>query len=146
MSAEACVREMELLDALARGYVGPELMSHVMGCDSCSELHAVAGAVLDERVSAMAEAAVPAAGTMWFRLQMRHRQEARASARRALIFGQAATLLIAIVLVASLFGTDLAFSVKHALTTLRASGPLLIAAGAWLLLAPIAGYVAIRQK
>jgi hypothetical protein len=146
MSARICDREDELLDALGRGFVGPELDEHVRACDACTELRLVAGGLLDERIQAVAEAHVPSPGTMWWRLQVRHRQEVQAAARRSLLIGQAATLAIAIVLAVSLFGVEIAGGVREVISAIRLSTPLLIALGTWLLLAPIAGWVAIRQK
>ncbi|HEY3052179.1 MAG TPA: hypothetical protein VGK04_02190 [Thermoanaerobaculia bacterium] len=146
MNAHRCQRENELLEALGRGFVGAELTAHVQECPACGELHMVAGALLDERVQAMAEASVPSAATMWLRLQMRHRQEAQAAARRSLLIGQAATLAIAIVLMISLFGVDVAVELREVIASIRVSTPLLLALATWLLLAPIAGYVALREK
>ncbi|HEX2122336.1 MAG TPA: hypothetical protein VHL59_11895 [Thermoanaerobaculia bacterium] len=149
MSAERCLREDELLDALGRRFVGPELEAHVASCPSCSELQMVAGALLDDRAQAMMEAPVPSAGTMWWRMQMRHRQEAQAMARRSLLVGQAVTLAVAIALVVSLFGASFALElreVREVLASVRVSTPLLLAIATWVLIAPIAGYVAIRQK
>jgi hypothetical protein len=142
----ACLREDELLDALGRGFIGAELASHVDGCPSCSELRLVAGALLDDRTEAIKEAAVPASGTMWWRMQLRRRQEAQSATRRSLLLGQAVTLSIAIVLVAALFGADLAVGVREVIVSIRLSTPLMIALATWFLLAPIAGWVAIRQK
>ncbi|HUP46993.1 MAG TPA: hypothetical protein VM779_15915 [Thermoanaerobaculia bacterium] len=146
MSAQTCHREDELLDALSRGLIGPELEGHIGGCAACSDLRLVAGGLLDERMQAVAEAPVPTAGTMWWRMQVRHRQEVAATARRSLLIGQAATLSIAIVLIVSLFGVEIAVGVREVIAAVRLSTPLLIAVGAWLLLAPLAGWVAIRQK
>ena len=150
MNPNPCEFEDELLDAMGRGFVGAELESHIETCVSCSELRLVAGALLDERVQAMMEAPVPSAGTMWWRMQMRHRQEIQVTARRSLLFGQFATLAFALVLVFSLLGGDVAVSIREAVVSAAASfhlsTPLLLAVGSWLLLAPIAGYVAIRQK
>lgn len=141
-----CAREQELLDALGRGFVGAELDSHVTACASCSELRLVAGALLDDRAEAMLEAPIPSAGTMWWRMHVRRRQEAQATARRSLLIGQAATLVIALALVASFFGADITFAVKNMISTIRLSTPLLLALATWLLGAPIAGWVALRQK
>ena len=146
MKQQICLRENELLEALERGYTGPELMSHVRECGPCGELHTVAGALLDDRIQAVGEAPVPAAGTMWWRIQVRHRHEVEATARRSLLLGQAATLAIAIALMVSLFGVEIAVGVREVISSIRLSTPLLIAIGTWLLLAPIAGWVAIRQK
>ena len=141
-----CLREDELLDALGRGFVGPELDSHVATCGSCSELRLVAGALLDDRREAVIEAPVPSARTMWWRMQMRLRQEHQAKARRSLLIGQAMTLAIAVIVVGTLFGTDVAVEVRQVMATIRVSIPLLLALTVWLVLAPLAGWVAIKQK
>lgn len=141
-----CIREQELLDALGRGFVGEELESHVASCASCSELRLVAGALLDDRMETMIEAPIPSAGTMWWRMRVRQRQEAQATARRSLLIGQAATLVIALAFVVSFFGTDITFAVKNVIATIRLSTPLLLALATWVLVAPIAGWVALRQK
>ena len=141
-----CVRESELLDALGRGFVGEELDAHVIACDACSELRAVAGALLDDRAEAMLEAPVPSAGTMWWRMRVRHRHDAAATARRTLLIGQAATLIVALVLVAAFFGANVAVAVKSGIAAIRVSTPLLVAFTASVLVAPVAGWVALRQK
>ena len=141
-----CHREDELLEALQRGFVGPELTAHVAECAACTELHTVAGALLHERVDAITEAHVPSAGTMLWRMQARHRQDMQAAARRSLLIGQMGTVAIAITLVVAFFGVEVAGGVREMIAVLRVSTPLLIALATWLLLAPIAGYVAIRQK
>lgn len=146
MSAARCPREDELLDALGRDFVGAELDAHAATCASCSELRLVAGALLDERVEAISQAPVPSAGTMLWRMHMRYRQEAQAVARRSLLVGQAVTLAVAIGLVVLLFGPSIAVGVREAVTSIKLSTPLLLVLATWVLLAPIAGYVAIRQK
>lgn len=149
MSAPVCPREDELLDALGRGFLGTELEAHAAACPACGELRAVAGALLDERTEAVREAPVPASGTVWWRLQIRQRREAEARARRSLLLGQAATLAVALALVLALFGADLAHGLRELAATIRMSRPLLLAFGSWALLvilAPIAGWVALRQR
>jgi hypothetical protein len=147
MNASFCDREDELLEALGRGYVSEELTGHVTGCALCSELQLVAGAVLDERVQAFSEAPVPTSATMWWRMQLRHRQEAEATARRSLLIGQAATLLIAMTLIAAIFGAHLTGGFLNMLASVQhLSTPLTFAVASWLLLVPIAGYVVVRQK
>ena len=144
MSAQICSREDELLDALAQGFVGAELTEHASSCASCSELQLVAGALLDARVEAIAEAPVPAAGGVWWRMRMRHRREAEATARRSLVIGQAMTLGVALTLVVVFFGADIALEARVMLSTV--STPLLLLLATLLLIAPIGGWVAIRQK
>ena len=146
MNAERCPREDELLDALGRRFIGPELAEHVAECAACAELELVAGAVLDDRSHAIAEAPVPAAGTMWWRMQLRHRHEAQATARRSLLIGQAVTLAVAIVLLVAFFGADLAGDIRQVIATVDLKAPVTLVLATWALLAPIAGWVAVRQK
>lgn len=141
-----CEREDELLNALGAGFIGEELESHIASCAACGELRLVAGALLDERVQAVTEAALPSSGTMLLRMQMRLRQEAQATARRSLLIGQAVTLAAAVGLVFLLLGGNLAGEAVTVITSIKLSTPLLLAMAAWLLAAPIAGWVLLRQK
>jgi hypothetical protein len=146
VSAAPCAREAELLAALRRGFVGPDLEAHAQECATCGELRLVAGALLDERTAAVAEAPVPSAGTAWWRLQVRHRQDAQAAARRSLLIGQAVTLAVAIALLVGLFGGEAVHAARQLIAAVRLSSPLLLALAALLLLAPIGGWIAVRAK
>lgn len=141
-----CPREDELLDAMGRGFIGEELTAHVVTCESCTELQTVAGALLDERVDAVSEAHVPSSGTMLFRMQMRHRHEAQSAARRSLLIGQAVTLVVAIGLVITFFGADVAVEMKQVAAAFNVSTKMLIVLAAWALMLPIGGWLAVRQK
>jgi len=145
-NASSCPREDELLAALGAGFIGEELESHIATCAACGELRLVAGALLDERVQAVTEAALPSSGTMLWRMQMRRRQEAQSTARRSLLIGQAVTLAAAVVLVFTLLGGHLAGEAMNVIASIKLSTPLLLAVAIWLLAAPIAGWVLIRQK
>ena len=144
--ATPCPREDEMLDALAAGFIGEELESHIATCAACRELRLVAGALLDERVQAVTEAALPSSGTMLWRMQMRRRQEAQSTARRSLLIGQAVTLAAAVVLVFLLLGGNLVREAVNVIASIQLSTPLLLAVAIWLLAAPIAGWMLIRQK
>lgn len=144
-NAKICEREDELLDALGAGFIGDELESHIATCAACAELRLVAGALLDERVQAVTEAAPPSSGTMLLRMQMRLRQEAQATARRSLLIGQAVTLTAAVVLVFTLLGSNLAGEAVNVIASIKLSTPLLLAVAVWLLAAPIAGWVLMRE-
>jgi predicted anti-sigma-YlaC factor YlaD len=144
--ANPCPREDELLDALGAGFIGEELESHIATCAACRELRLVAAALLDERVQAVTEAALPSSGTMLWRMQMRRRQEAQSTARRSLLIGQAVTLAAAVVLVFTLLGGTLAGEAMNVIASIRLSTPLLLAVAIWLLAAPIAGWLLLRQK
>jgi hypothetical protein len=142
----SCEREDELLHALERGYIGAELDAHVSGCGPCSELRLVAGALLEDRAAVLAEAPLPSAGTLWWRMRLRHRQEAMSRARRTLVIGQAATLVAALGLLMAFFGTDITTAVRHFVATVNLRNPLLLVAATCLLGAPIAGWLVVRQK
>lgn len=141
-----CAREDELLTALGRGFLGLDLEAHLRECPSCRELHLVAGALLDERTAAVAEASVPSAGTTWWRVRLRHRQEAQAAARRTLFVGQALSLAVAVGLLLALFGPGLLHTARQLVASLQLSTPLLLALAALLLLVPIGGWIAVRGK
>jgi hypothetical protein len=141
---DPCPREPELLDALGRGLVGAELTAHVDACPACTELRMVAGALLDERLDAMAEAPVPAPGTIWWRMQMRQRHDVQVTARRFLFIGQALTLAIAIALTARFFGADITMAVRDVVASIHLTKPVLIALAASLVLAPLGSWVASK--
>jgi predicted anti-sigma-YlaC factor YlaD len=141
-----CPREDELLAALERGFVGAELHEHVLVCESCRELHLVAGAFLHDHAHAVAEAPIPSSGTMWWRMRVRQRHDAESTARRSLLIGQAVTVAIALALLVKFFGADVAGVARQLVASIDISKPLLFVLAAWILAAPIAGWVAIRQK
>ncbi|MBV9495226.1 MAG: hypothetical protein JOZ54_13340 [Acidobacteria bacterium] len=141
-----CQREDELLDALARGFLGDELAAHVASCASCEELRTVAGALLDDRSTTMLEAPVPSASTMWLRMRMRERTEAEARARRSLLIGQAVTLAAAIALVVAFFGGQVAGELAGAVGAIRNNTILFIAFTASLLLAPAAVLIGNSER
>lgn len=146
MSVETCPREHELLRALGRGFVAPELEEHAAGCSACGELRTVARALLDDRSRAVAEAPVPSPGTVWWRLRLRQRRDAEARARRSLVVGQAATLAVVLALVVAFFGSELASGLRELAATVRLSTPLLLAFAAWVVLTPVAGWIVLRQE
>jgi hypothetical protein len=146
MNANRCDRDDELLDALSRAFVPAELDAHARACAACGELRLVAGALLDDRAGAMLQAPLPSAGTVWWRMQLRQRQEAQAVARRSLFIGQALTLVVAIALVVSLLGGNVDDGVRQAIDAIRFNTPMLLVLGMSLLIAPIGGYFVVRTK
>jgi len=79
-----CDREPDVIDAVTSGRwperCEGELRGHVAGCAICADVVAVANALQEEHEFARREARVPPAGRVWWRAEMRARQEA---ARRA---------------------------------------------------------------
>lgn len=86
MMAVECSREADLLEALASGRwpdrLGVDLDAHVAKCALCSDLGTVFHSIRRDRGAAMAAARIPSAGLVWWKAEIRARQEAiRAAAR-----------------------------------------------------------------
>jgi hypothetical protein len=81
-----CGWEQEILDAVASrrwpDRCGPELGAHLSTCSSCTDLAEVAAALLHDGHPSGDDARVPDANIVWWRAQLRARQEA---ARLALV-------------------------------------------------------------
>lgn len=95
-----CEREQDVLDALAAqrwpARCGDDLRAHVGGCAICADLVAVARALLEDHDNAYDHARVPASGLVWWRAQLRAREEAARAAGRPIAFvqGVAATAIV----------------------------------------------------
>jgi hypothetical protein len=101
-----CAREPDLLEALAAGR-WPDggvtaLRAHVDGCQSCTDLVAVALPLLQEQERAQRDARVPPSAVVWWRAQMRARRESVAAATRPIAMTQRVALACAAGLVAGL--------------------------------------------
>jgi len=144
--------------------VDEELKDHVAGCAECSEIATVAFALVEDRRAAVREAAVPSSGLVWWRMQMRARREEQRAAGRTVSLTHAVVLCCATVVALATLGGILLpdpgawvarfgtmFS-AHALdvTNLPFSwiwvASLLLAAAAWLVLAPVAVWFAIKSE
>ena len=103
-----CAHEGELLEAL-RTCAWPdrceaEFVAHVESCEACASLVAVVLPLLDEHRAGMAEASVPPAGVVWWRAQVRARQEAERSAARPITIAQGISVACAGGLIATAIG------------------------------------------
>ena len=100
-----CPREQELLDALTSSRwperCEPELRAHVGSCPVCADTLAVALPLLTEGEIAYASAHVPSSGIVWWRAQMRARHEAARAASRPITVVQAIACACALTLVAA---------------------------------------------
>lgn len=98
-----CSREQELLEALGSGTTLEEwdadLRTHAESCAICREIVTVALPLLQEHRSAIEGAHPPSSGVVWWRAQMRARQEAaRAATRPITVFqGVAAAASVAMI-------------------------------------------------
>ena len=164
-----CDREQDVLDALSVGRwpdrCDAELRAHVTSCPLCTDLADVATALLDDRDSAWREARVPPSGVVWWRAQLRAREEAARAAGRPLAFIQGVAASLAVWLVVALLRAvpseyllawrgwivaaipQVTFTMPD-MAGLTAAVPLsvLLILGAWLLLAPIAIYFAVADE
>jgi hypothetical protein len=96
-----CNREQDVLDALVAerwpDRADEELRLHVAQCAICSDVLEVAAPLLHDRNSASLESArIPSSGAMWWRAQMRARQEAERQATRPIAVAQIVGSVIAI--------------------------------------------------
>ena len=166
-----CCREEDVLDALASGRwpdrADDELRAHVAACAVCTDVEAVASAVLVMRDTEPAEMRIPSSAVMWWRAQMRARQEAAREAARPITVAQIVGLVSVVALtVAGLvslspwFGGLLGGWVSGVrsgalsdMAAFQASSVLLaggwmvpaLMIGVWLVLAPVAIYLAVAE-
>lgn len=160
-----CPREDDVLDALASGRwphrAGAELVDHVASCGICRDVITVASAIQADHDDAWREANVPSSGQMWWRAEMRARQDAILEASRPVnvVQGVAAFFALAVAAVVgwsawpsvrSLFSaTTSSGDAQAAVTTAFASPvlmPIAIVMGAFLILAPVAIYFVMSEK
>ena len=165
-----CCHEDDVLDALTSGRwpnrIDEGLRAHVASCAICADIVDVAGAILEGRDDNATEMRIPSSAVMWWRAQMRARQEAAREASRPIAIAQivgavsaAALIVVAVVLLSPWFGVvlgDWFAGAKSALAPGASSGtpstlftqgwmiPALII-GVSLLLAPVAIYFAVAD-
>ena len=169
MARTSCEREADTIRA-SWGVVGPAgfdagTAAHLAECHHCAEIAELARAFRDERDAACLEACPPAAGIVWWRAQLRARNEAAVRAGRpiavihAIALGTTAAAVAAVAgMIATGFdgflsavGTGAASvwvvlrgaAIGHAVTLLPAGVLLIVAAS--LLLAPVALYFAVSE-
>jgi hypothetical protein len=154
-----CPREGDVLDALASARwperVAAELADHVASCGICRDVITVASAMQADHDVAWKEASVPSSGQMWWRAEMRARQDAVREAARPVTVAQgvAVVLALSVAVAAGWFGWP---SVREFVATLSFAQmpglgspmfiPLAVAMGALLVAAPVALYLVISEK
>ena len=171
MKTVDCCREDDVLDALTSGRwpdrVDDEIKGHVATCAICADVVEVASAVLEVRHDEPGEMRIPSSAVMWWRAQMRARQEAAREAARPITVAQvvAAVTLVAVA-VSGLIALSPWFAgvlggwmpdveIATSLAALGAPSGMLtqgwvlsavvIGLGFWLVLAPVAIYLAVAD-
>ena len=80
MNLRRCAREQELSEVLRVGHwpeaCDPQLREHVNSCEPCGELVLLSQAFQASRADAMSQANLSHPGTLWWRAQLRRRNEA----------------------------------------------------------------------
>ena len=159
MTLHECPRESDVLDAVASARwpdrARPELVAHVAACPVCADVAIVAQALRGDQDAAWEEASVPPAGQVWWRAEMRARQEAIRAASRPIAIAQsvAAVLVLGLTLVAG--GVAWPW-IQRYLATVRVTEvslvaspfvlPLLVALGTLAVVAPVALYLVLSDE
>ena len=147
-----CVREAEVVEAVISGRwpaaCDQELRSHAMDCHICRDIVLVSSELQGERDSDVLDAALPSAGLVWWRAELRARREAARAAERPMKFVHSLAAASAAGVVVALLGGMLPFA--RQLVTAFVNLPdldLLIGGLATLLVvAPIAVYFVFSEK
>ena len=167
MTAVECPREQDVLDALTSrrwpARCGDELRAHVGACPVCADLVEVAAALLEARDVADERPDVPPASLVWWRAQLRAREDAARLARRPLRLARVAAVacvsLLAIIalqaIVPVLWGwipgalswrpTIDPGAATTAIAAALANRGVQLAGVAWLVLGPVAVYLAFAR-
>jgi hypothetical protein len=99
-----CPRETDVLELIAIGQwparAGADLRAHVASCAGCADLAAVATAIVDARDLGATRVRVPDASLVWFRAQLRAREEAARRAARPLWLAQVAAVASVVIALA----------------------------------------------
>jgi hypothetical protein len=156
-----CVREHEILDAIAEGRwpdaAPAALREHAASCAVCADLALAASALHDDAVDAqVTPMALPSAGQVWWRAELRARHEAARLAQRPVIAVQvvaAVVFLAAVVtgvrsLLPGAWGWLLGAAGAARSGSLATLEPwvvaLILSVGLWLIAGPIAIYMVVR--
>jgi len=154
-----CPRESDVLDALASKRwphrVDRELVDHVASCQICTDVLVVAFAMREDHDATWQEASVPSSGQVWWRAEMRARQEAIREASRPLTFVYvvAASVALAVMAVAGWLAWPAVHEFVSSIASTKVSElaspvtlPLLVALGALLVVAPVALYFVLSDE
>ena len=154
-----CTREQELIEAVQAGRwpdrCSDELRTHAKQCAICADAIEVAVALREDHDAAWVDARVPPPGLVWWRAELRARQEAVRSVSRPLTFMQSlGGACVAGVGLALLSRTLPWLKDTFVVTNLPdlaafSLGPLalpLVFALALLIVAPLAMYLALSDK
>ena len=115
MSRLECNREQDILDAVASGRwperADAELRLHTKSCRICTEVALISMLYQEDYSVALDQARVPSSGLVWWKSELRARQEALRAASRPIEMVQGVSVacvisvvVVALALIASQFG------------------------------------------
>jgi hypothetical protein len=159
MTIIECPRESDVLDAIDSKRwphrVDTELVDHVAACEICSDVLTVAAAMREDQGAIWQEASIPSSGQVWWRAEMRARQQAIRAASRPITvaYGVAALAAFAVIAVAAWFAWPVAHDFVSSITSTPSATltspltlPLLLATAAFLIVAPVALYLVLSDE
>jgi|SRR5262249_25455973 hypothetical protein len=147
-----CIREAEIVEAVTSGRwpaaCDPDLRTHAQSCHVCKDVVLVASALHEERDAEVLNAAVPSAGLVWWRAELRARRDAVRVAERPMKLVHSLAAASAAGVGVALVGGMLPFvrDLLTAFTKLPELGLLLGGLAALLVVAPIAVYFVFSDK
>jgi hypothetical protein len=152
MRVPECNRERELVEAVASGHwpdaCGEELRNHIAACGVCKDVVVVARALHEEHACALEDVRVPPAGLVWWRAELRARQEATRVAERPMrfahAFAAACTIGVALALLAGMLPWVQEWLISF--SELPRLGVLIGALVAFIVAAPVALYFVLSDK
>ena len=104
-----CHRSSDVVAAAIAGELSPatdsELRRHLAECEACRDLALVVSALRGERDRIRREAPAPSAGLVWWRAQLRERQEAERRAAAPVTLVHAAAFIAVLAVAAVSFST-----------------------------------------
>lgn len=141
---KTCAREQQIVQALTTddvcGALPADVQEHLRACANCREVAAIASALLSDTNSADEDGPAPSADIVWFRAQMKARAEAAELAARPVFLVQA---LAAAGVVGGVAGV--AVTLGSLDIAAIANRGILLAFAVWLLIAPVAVYLATTE-
>jgi hypothetical protein len=170
MTRAECRCEADVLAAVSTSCwpdrVEPELRDHVAICAICTDVVAVASAFEEESRASRSSARVPDSGLVWWRAQLRARQDAARTAARPITVAQMLAFAATVGVAGAVFGATatwfqqglrwlmggassaLTFQVPRLpaeiMTFVASHGLLIAGGGAFFLIAPLAIYLGVR--
>src|SRR5262245_23997678 len=150
MNETDCLHEREVAEAMTAGRwpngCDPIVVAHADSCASCSEIVTIGGCIYDAAEQDRMDARVPPAGLVWWRAQLRARRELADAADRRITLVQVVAAAVAGGFCFTLGGLlwpwlRASITLVDRMTLAAEVGrfwvPLVVGAGAWLVLAPI---------